>query len=104
MAASKEILQRIRQAPAQAVGAIKKANRTLDAFEDGFGKRSTGDKIKLVFVIGATATVIPGGYIALQIWGIRKLGKWAIKKFDCRSRADDASKSSGSDHRPPGMS
>lgn len=98
MAASKEIFQRLYTLPAQAVDALKKANRALDAFEEGFGERNAADKAKLIFVIGATATVIPGGYIALQIWGAKKLIQWTGKKL--RRPADEAAKTSGRNHRP----
>ena len=79
MAAAKELVERVRKLPGQTCTKVRQANELLDGFEHDFKGRSLGGKAGLLFVIAATATLAPGGYIALQLWGVRKLAQWVKK-------------------------
>ena len=80
-ARTKKLAQKIKNTYAQMVHAIKRGDRTLDAFEDDFKGKSTRGKLKLVFVIAAAATIMPGGYIILELWAAKKAAKWVTQKF-----------------------
>ncbi len=52
----------------------------LDAFEDSFAAKNTTQKIRVIFIVAAAATLIPGGFIAVELWAARKIVKWVAKK------------------------
>lgn len=79
---------------------VKQATERLDTIEKSFAQQSPAKKAALVFAIAAAASVTPGGYIALEIWALRKLVQWA-KKRDIKGRLIRALKKNGAE-APPG--
>jgi hypothetical protein len=76
----------------RALQRVMKTVRKIDAkfakYEDEFGKQTWRGKIGIVFAVAAAASVLPGGYIALEIWMGRKAYGWLRQKLARRVAND----------------
>ena len=93
-----ELARKTKEIPARATRLIGRADRMLDAFEDDFRGKTTGGKLRVIFAIVSVSTLIPGGYIALELWAAKKVVKWIVKKARLRSTPDDPPKLPGPRH------